>query len=171
LVRRRFALCGPSYPGYTAWALMMDPPPELAAAVIAVCAHHWVAHGAGAFSLEQTLSLFDGFDHVEAGLVRGVLRSVTGGRRLKPAFEELPLVRAQQTVLAGSRMRTESGSRRRMPVVGSHNRTMPSQLMEASKVCRRVPAPLDGGTKRPVSDRCRSDQPVSASGRQNRQPL
>jgi hypothetical protein len=126
---------------------MMDPPPELAAAVIAVCAHHWVAHGAGAFSLEQTLSLFDGFDHVEAGLVRGVLRSVTGGRRLKPAFEELPLVRAQQTVLAGSRMRTESGSRRRMPVVGSHNRTMPSQLMEASKVCRRVPAPLDDGKK------------------------
>ena len=33
----RFALCGASYLGYTAWALMMDPPPELVAAVIAVC--------------------------------------------------------------------------------------------------------------------------------------
>jgi predicted acyl esterase len=32
----RFALCGASYLGYTAWALMMDPPPELAAAVIAL---------------------------------------------------------------------------------------------------------------------------------------
>jgi predicted acyl esterase len=66
----RFALCGASYLGYTAWALMTDPPPELAAAVIAISAHdnHWVAHGAGAFSLEQTLSLFEGFDHLEAGL-------------------------------------------------------------------------------------------------------
>ena len=27
----RFALCGASYLGYTAWALMTDPPPELAA--------------------------------------------------------------------------------------------------------------------------------------------
>ena len=52
----RFALCGASYLGYTAWALMMEPPPELVAAVIAITAHdnHWVAHGAGAFSLEQT---------------------------------------------------------------------------------------------------------------------
>ena len=35
----RFALCGASYLGYTAWALMTDPPPELAAAVIAISAH------------------------------------------------------------------------------------------------------------------------------------
>ena len=76
----RFALCGASYLGYTAWALMTDPPPELAAAVIAISAHdnHWVAHGAGAFSLEQMLSLFDGFDHLEAGLVGGILRARDG---------------------------------------------------------------------------------------------
>jgi uncharacterized protein len=37
-------------------------------------------------------------------LVGGILRLVTGSRRLKPGFEELPLVRAQETVLAGSRM-------------------------------------------------------------------
>jgi putative CocE/NonD family hydrolase len=102
----RFALCGASYLGYTAWAVMMDPPPELAAAVIAVSAHdnHWVAHGAGAFSLEQMLGLFDGFDHPDVGLVGGILRLVTAGRRLRPGFEDLPLVRAQDTVLAGSRM-------------------------------------------------------------------
>jgi putative CocE/NonD family hydrolase len=104
--RGRFALCGASYLGYAAWAVMMDPPPELAAAVIAVSAHdnHWVAHGAGAFSLEQMLGLFDGFEHLEAGLVGGIVRGVTAGRRLRPGFEELPLVRAQETVLAGSRM-------------------------------------------------------------------
>ena len=102
----RFALCGASYLGYTAWALMMDPPQELAAAVIAVCAHdnHWVTHGTGAFSLEPTLSVMDGFAHPEDGLVSGVLRLATAGRRLKPGFEELPLVRAQETVLAGSSM-------------------------------------------------------------------
>jgi uncharacterized protein len=104
--RGRFALCGASYLGYSAWAVMMDPPPELAAAVIAVSAHdnHWVAHGAGAFSLEQMLGLFDGFEHLEAGLVGGIMRGVTASRRLRPGFEELPLVRAQETVLAGSRM-------------------------------------------------------------------
>jgi uncharacterized protein len=101
----RFALCGASYLGYTGWALMMDPPPELAAAVIAISAHdnHWVTHGTGAFSLEPTLSVLDGLDHLDAGLIGGILRSVTASRRLKPGFEELPLVRAQESVFAGRR--------------------------------------------------------------------
>ena len=102
----RFALCGASYLGFAAWAVMMDPPPELACAVIAVTAHdnYWVVHGSGAFSLEQILALLDGFGHLEGGLVGGILRGVTARRRLKPGFEALPLIRAQQSVLAGSRM-------------------------------------------------------------------
>ena len=102
----RFALCGASYLGYTAWALMTDPPPELAAAVIAVAAHdnHWVTHGAGAFALEATLGLFEGFDHLEGGVLRGLPRFATAGRRLNPGFTELPLARAQDSVLAGSTM-------------------------------------------------------------------
>ena len=97
----RFALCGASYLGATAWALMTDPPPELAAAVITTSAHdtHWVTHGAGAFALEGTLSLLDGLDHLESGAVAGLLRLVTASRRLRPAFEELPLTRAGETVL------------------------------------------------------------------------
>ena len=81
----RFALCGASYLGYTAWALMTDPPPELAAAVIAIAAHdnHWVTHGAGAFSLEQILSLMDGFEHLNDGLGKGILRTHHG----RPAAE------------------------------------------------------------------------------------
>lgn len=99
----RFALCGASYLGYTAWAVMMDPPPELAAAVIAVTAHdnHWVAHGAGAFSLEQVLSLHDAFEHLEEGLPRGIVRAATGRRRLEPGFRQLPVVQAERTVLTG----------------------------------------------------------------------
>ena len=102
----RFALCGASYLGHAAWALMMEPPPELVTAVIAVSAHdgHWVAHGAGAFSLADILGLMDAFGNLEGGVIRGILRGVTAGRRLKPGFEELPLVRAQETVLAGSSM-------------------------------------------------------------------
>lgn len=102
----RFALCGASYLGYTAWAIMTDPPPELACAVIAVTAHdnHWVVHGSGAFSLEQILSLLDGFGHLEAGLLGGTVRAVATRRRLNRGFNELPLARAQDTVLAGSSM-------------------------------------------------------------------
>jgi uncharacterized protein len=102
----RLALCGASYLGYTAWALMTDPPPELVAAVITISAHdnYWVTHGTGGFSLEPTLSALDTLDHLEDGVLRNILRVVTAGRRLRPGFEELPLVRAQQTVFAGSRM-------------------------------------------------------------------
>ena len=100
----RFALVGASYLGFTAWAIMTDPPPELACAVIAVTAHdnHGVNHGHGVFSLEPTLSLCDSFAHFEEGTLRGVLRLLTADRRLRPGFEDLPLVQAQETVLAGS---------------------------------------------------------------------
>ena len=99
----RFALCGPSYLGFAAWAIMVDPPPELVTAVIAVAAHdnHQVAHQGGAFSLEAMLSLCDSFGHFGDGALRGVLRLARQRRRLQPGFEELPLVRAQDTVLGG----------------------------------------------------------------------
>jgi hypothetical protein len=102
----RFALWGASYLGYAAWAVMSDPPPELAAAVVAISGHdsHGQVHGAGAFSLEEVVGLMDAFGHLEAGAVAGILRGLTAGRRLAPAFDELPLVRAQETVLAGSGM-------------------------------------------------------------------
>ena len=102
----RFAVWGASYLGHTAWAVMVEPPPELVAAVVAASAHdsHWVAHGAGAFSLEEVVGLMDAFGNLESGAVRGIVRGVTAGRRLAPAFDELPLVRARETVLAGSSM-------------------------------------------------------------------
>lgn len=102
----RFALWGASYMGHAAWAVMVDPPPELVTAVVAVSAHdaHWVAHGAGAFSLEEVVGLMDGMGHLDAGAVRGVARAATSSRRLRPAFEDLPLVRAQDSLFAGSGM-------------------------------------------------------------------
>ena len=55
----RFALCGASYLGFTSWAIMTEPPPELACAVIAISAHdnYRVTYGEGAFALEGSLSL------------------------------------------------------------------------------------------------------------------
>jgi putative CocE/NonD family hydrolase len=46
----------------------------------------------------------DGLGHLDAGAFRGIARGLTAGRRLRPAFEELPLVRAQDTLFAGSGM-------------------------------------------------------------------
>ena len=102
----RFALCGASYLGFTSWAIMADPPPELACAVIAISAHdnYRVTYGEGAFALEGSLSLLDGLPHVEDNLLQSLARFPTANRRLRRGYEELPLIRAQQTVLAGTGM-------------------------------------------------------------------
>lgn len=102
----RFALWGASYLGHAAWAVMADPPPELVAAVVAISGHdaHRGAHGTGAFSLEEVVGLMDALGHLEDGAIRQVARAATSSRRLRPAYEDLPLVKAQDTVFAGSRM-------------------------------------------------------------------
>lgn len=100
------ALWGASYMGHAAWAVMMDPPPELVTAVVAISAHdgHWAAHGSGAFALEDIASLMDGLGHLDVGAVRSIAAGVTARRRLRPAFEDLPLVRAQDTVFQDTGM-------------------------------------------------------------------
>lgn len=102
----RLALWGASYMGHAAWAVMMDPPPELVTAVVAISAHdgHWAAHGSGAFALEDIASLMDGLGHLDVGAVRSIAAGVTARRRLRPAFEDLPLVRAQDTVFQDTGM-------------------------------------------------------------------
>ncbi|GAA3641614.1 hypothetical protein GCM10022236_50390 [Microlunatus ginsengisoli] len=63
-----------------------------------------VMYPGGAFALEGTLTLLDGLDHLEDGFVRGLARFPTAARRLRRAYQELPLVRAQDTMLAGNSM-------------------------------------------------------------------
>ena len=101
-----FGLVGASYLGFAAWAIMVDPPPELATAVIAITAHdnHWVVHGAGAFSLEQMLTLLDGFGHYDRGMLGSTMHAAASARALRRTMDELPLVRAQETLLAGTGM-------------------------------------------------------------------
>jgi len=102
----RFALCGASYLGFTSWAIMTDPPAELACAVIAISAHdnYRVTYGEGAFALEGSLSLLDAQPHVEDGTLKGLARFPTANRRLRRGYQELPLVAAQNTVLGGTGM-------------------------------------------------------------------
>jgi putative CocE/NonD family hydrolase len=100
----RIVTYGASYLGFVQWALAMDPPPELAAAVVFVGPHDFSrsAYHHGAFGLYSFLSWNDLIAHQEStGILRGLLRSATADRRLRPALDRLP-VRAGARDLLGS---------------------------------------------------------------------
>ncbi|WP_086800797.1 CocE/NonD family hydrolase [Streptomyces caniscabiei] len=96
----RLATAGGSYVGWTQWALLMDPPPELRTCLIAVAPHnmHNTVYGAGAFRLGDFLSWAAMMANQERfpGL-RGVARMLTMNRRLAPVFAALPFAEAADT--------------------------------------------------------------------------
>ncbi|NEK87627.1 CocE/NonD family hydrolase [Blastococcus saxobsidens] len=90
----RLATLGPSYLGYTQWALALDPPPELKAMVLHIGPHDLAQAGLidGAFQLTNLSIWTDLVAHQEqVGFVRGLLRLATAERRLTPFLGELPL--------------------------------------------------------------------------------
>jgi putative CocE/NonD family hydrolase len=100
----RFATIGLSYLGFTQWALLVDPPPELATALVMVGPHdfHRAVHGTGSFSLNDFLGWSEMVAHQEeGGFVRSTLRQATASRRLTPALRGVPLVAAGEGLLAG----------------------------------------------------------------------
>ncbi|MGD9986946.1 CocE/NonD family hydrolase [Pseudonocardia sp.] len=99
-----FATLGLSYLGFTQWALLMDPPPELAASVIVVGPHDFnrSAHGIGSFSLADFLGWSDMVAHQEEGtLLQRLLRERSTQRRQRTAMDGVPLVASGETLLAG----------------------------------------------------------------------
>nr|WP_090274644.1 CocE/NonD family hydrolase [Mycolicibacterium komanii]CRL67581.1 putative hydrolase, CocE/NonD family [Mycolicibacterium komanii] len=88
-----FATIGLSYLGFTQWALLTDPPPEMKAAVITVGPHdvsgpRW---GPGSFALSDFL----GWSHLVAyqedpNRVRALVRQMRSRRRLARALNRLP---------------------------------------------------------------------------------
>lgn len=93
----KFATVGGSYLGWTQWALLMDPPPDLATAVIQVGLHDYsrAAYNGGAFNLEDYLTWSDALVHQEhLGPLRMVVHSLRAPRRLLPAMSSLPLADA-----------------------------------------------------------------------------
>jgi putative CocE/NonD family hydrolase len=97
-----FATVGISYLGFTQWALLTDPPPEMKAAVITVGPHdvsgpRW---GAGSFGLNDFLGWSDMLSHQEdPGRIRAVVRQVRSRRLLARATAGLPVGEAGRALL------------------------------------------------------------------------
>jgi putative CocE/NonD family hydrolase len=101
----RFATVGASYLGFTQWALLMDPPPELATAIIQVGPHDLSrsVYAGGAFSLNDFLGWSDQVAHQDLhGLPRTLLRIATSTRRQAPAMAALPLVQGGEDLTRGN---------------------------------------------------------------------
>ncbi|MGY4709917.1 CocE/NonD family hydrolase [Mycolicibacterium sp. CBM1] len=96
-----FATLGLSYLGFTQWALLADPPPELAAAVITVGPHdfHTSSWGTGSFSLSDFLGWSDMMAHQELPRLRTLAFQAGSARRLQRGTRGLPLGAAGRRLL------------------------------------------------------------------------
>lgn len=98
----RFATIGLSYLGFTQWALLCDPPPELAAAVIAVGPHDFneSTWGTGTFAVNDFLGWSHMVSHQEdPGRIRSGLRQLRGRRMVEQAAGAVPLGDAARALL------------------------------------------------------------------------
>ena len=90
----RLATFGASYLGFVQWALAMDPPPELRAAVVYVGPHDLsrVVYRHGVFAMYDGFGWGDLVVHQErVNPVSGIVRTATADRRLRPALNRMPL--------------------------------------------------------------------------------
>ncbi|HEX3750403.1 MAG TPA: CocE/NonD family hydrolase [Streptosporangiaceae bacterium] len=93
----RFATFGGSYLGFTQWALLMDPPPELVTAIIQVGPHDFRdgMYEGGAAELSTWVGWADAVTHQEQhSLLGNALRVFTGTRRQAAALRHLPMAAA-----------------------------------------------------------------------------
>ena len=89
----RFATVGSSYMGFTQWALLVDPPPELTTAAIVMGPHDFgeIMWGTGAFALRDALGWNFQVAHQESGgTFRRAARTVTTSWRLRDELRKLP---------------------------------------------------------------------------------
>jgi putative CocE/NonD family hydrolase len=97
-----FATIGLSYLGFTQWALLTDPPPDLAAAVISVGPHDFAesSWGTGSFSLNDFLGWSHMMSHQEdPNLVRAIARQALAARQVAAATMALPVGAAGRRLL------------------------------------------------------------------------
>jgi putative CocE/NonD family hydrolase len=106
-----FGTVGPSYLGVTQWALLQDPPPELAAAVIIVGPHDFAAAtwGTGSFGVNDFL----GWSHMVAHQedpqrFRALVRQARSRSIVRRAATGLPLGAAGRQLLGASAQWWES---------------------------------------------------------------
>ena len=98
-----FATIGLSYLGFTQWALLSDPPPELAAAVISIGPHdlYTSTWGSGAFALGDFLGWADMMAHQEQGPLKRASYQLSATRRMRRAVRDVPLGEAGRALLGG----------------------------------------------------------------------
>lgn len=96
-----FATVGISYLGFTQWALLTDPPPEMKAAVITVGPHDLSAPrwGTGSFGLNDFLGWSDMVAHQEEPRFRALVRQLRARRALATATSALPVGEAGRALL------------------------------------------------------------------------
>ena len=97
-----FATIGLSYLGFTQWALLMDPPPEMTAAIISVGPHDFSqsAWGTGSFTVNDFLGWSDMMSRQEDGSrLLGALQQGRYRRRLARTANQVPLGASGRTLL------------------------------------------------------------------------
>lgn len=97
-----FATIGLSYLGFTQWALLMDPPPEMAAAIICVGPHDFSesSWGTGAFSLNDFLGWSEMVSRQEdSNRLLGALMQRRARQRVARATNQAPMGGAGRTLL------------------------------------------------------------------------
>ena len=134
-----FATIGLSYLGFTQWALLMDPPPEMAAAIIIVGPHDFSesAWGTGAFTINDFLGWSDMMAHQEDGnILLGALRQGTSRRRVARTANQVPMGPSGRTLLGAGATWWESW-------VGHPDRNDPFwQPLRLSEALDRVDVPV-----------------------------
>ena len=98
----RFGTVGVSYLGFTQWALLQDPPPELAAGVITAGPHDFNASvwGTGSFAVNDFLGWSDLVANQEdPRRVKMALRQLQARRKVAEAAGALPLGAAARALL------------------------------------------------------------------------
>jgi len=98
----RLATYGASYLGFVQWALAMDPPPELVAAIVHIGPHDFSrsAFRNGVFDLYNYIGWSDLVAHQEsAGRLRALVRTATAERRLRPVLNRLPVAAGVRDLL------------------------------------------------------------------------
>ncbi|OBH32896.1 CocE/NonD family hydrolase [Mycobacterium sp. E183] len=97
-----FATVGLSYLGFTQWALLTDPPPELAAAVITVGPHDFneSVWGTGSFAINDFLGWSDMVAHQEDPIrARSALRQLQNRGKVAQAALGLPVGETARALL------------------------------------------------------------------------
>jgi putative CocE/NonD family hydrolase len=98
----RFATIGPSYLGFTQWAILQEPPPQLATAVITAGPHDFAASvwGTGSFAASDFLGWSDMVAHQEDPVrITAGIRQLRASRRLADAVAEAPFGAAARRML------------------------------------------------------------------------